>query len=160
MSTKPGQLHRYVRSLRVEKPPIRVRETFRNITDFEQHVRLYTQPDMLPVTEFLISSPQVSRPDTVGLPSSTTVQQELEICLRRLQDKGLKVIVVDLTTPDIAEVGLCVVRVLIPGMQPLSGDHRIRYLGGTRSYEMPHLLGYSDRNSTEAEINPYPHPFP
>jgi ribosomal protein S12 methylthiotransferase accessory factor len=74
-------------------------------------------------------------------------------CVDLVAAAGLEVIVVDVTSPDIADVGLHVFRAVIPGTQPLyfgSGFHRL----SRRAHESP----YPDRAGLE--INLHPHPFP
>jgi ribosomal protein S12 methylthiotransferase accessory factor len=66
---------------------------------------------------------------------------------------------VDLTTPDIEELGLRVVRVVVPGAHPLYMGHINRALGVRRLYEVPQRLGYPGLVPGDAD-NPYPHPFP
>jgi hypothetical protein len=58
-------------------------------------------------------------------------------CVSALAPKGFDVLVVDLTTREVAEVGFRVARVLIPGLQPLHEGHRFRFLGGKRLYQVP-----------------------
>ena len=58
-------------------------------------------------------------------------EKDLKKVLSLLESRGFDVLVVDLTTPDVREVGFRVVRVLIPGLQPLHGDHCYPFLGGT-----------------------------
>lgn len=69
--------------------------------------------------------------------------------LERLAGAAFEVVYVDITTDDVADAGLRVVRTVIPGTQPLDNDHRYRYLGGRRLRDVP-----ADR------LNPDPHPFP
>lgn len=84
--------------------------------------------------------------------------------LRRVVDevasRGLDVIAVDLTTPDIDDAGFKVVRAVIPGMQPLDIDHRYRHLGGRRLAEVPWRMGLAAAPVGEDAFNPDPHPFP
>ncbi|HEY0639726.1 MAG TPA: YcaO-like family protein [Pseudonocardiaceae bacterium] len=68
---------------------------------------------------------------------------------------GSDVIACDLTTPDVADVGLSVVRVVVPGFHPLQMGHANRCLGGTR---LPAAAGVDAWSA--ARDNPYPHPFP
>ena len=78
--------------------------------------------------------------------------------MRRLGAPGLEVIVVDLTTSDVEGLGFKVVKVLIPGMQPIDFGPWQR-LGGPRLYEVPARLGYSAASGPQ-ELNLFPHPFP
>jgi len=67
---------------------------------------------------------------------------------------------VNLTTPDIDEVGFKVVRIIIPGCQGLDINHNHRYLGGERLRQVPVKLGLRNDPHEKQEFNPYPHPFP
>jgi ribosomal protein S12 methylthiotransferase accessory factor len=84
---------------------------------------------------------------------------QLVAVVAKVRAAGLDVISCDLTTPDIAELGLAVVRVVVPGLHPLFMGHRNRALGGRRLYEVPQRLGLRGIAPGEAD-NPYPHPFP
>ncbi len=80
--------------------------------------------------------------------------------LGKLNAKDLNVVVKDLTTVDVDEAGFKVVRVVVPGMQPLDVNHARRYLGGTRLYEVPCQMGLKSQPLAEEELNPFPHMFP
>ena len=84
----------------------------------------------------------------------------VEHLVNKLAEKKLEVIAKELTTLDIDEVGLKVVRVVVPGMQPLDVNHNRRYLGGKRLYEVPYKMGLRNQPLTEEEVNPFPHMFP
>ena len=51
------------------------------------------------------------------------------------------------------------VKVIIPGLQPLSAGHRFRVHGGRRLFEAPLAMGMTDRQLTMRDLNPWPHPF-
>jgi ribosomal protein S12 methylthiotransferase accessory factor len=70
------------------------------------------------------------------------------------------VIAVDLTTPDVEALGFKVVKVLIPGTQPLDFGVECPHLGGRRLYEAPYRMGYRPRPTRPHELNLVPHPFP
>jgi ribosomal protein S12 methylthiotransferase accessory factor len=75
----------------------------------------------------------------------------------QLQKLGLDPIAVDLTTDELREVGLWVVRVIIPQVMPISFVHRARYLGTPRLYDYVRRIKLCE--FTEAEVNPGPLPF-
>jgi ribosomal protein S12 methylthiotransferase accessory factor len=87
-------------------------------------------------------------------------ESDLRKVLSILDKRGFDVLVVDLTTPDVRELGLHVVRVLIPGLQPLHGDHCYPFLGGKRLYEVPCRLGLRNNPLREDKVFKLPHPFP
>jgi ribosomal protein S12 methylthiotransferase accessory factor len=72
----------------------------------------------------------------------------------------IDVIVVDQTAPEYAPHGFRCVKVLMPGMLPMTFGHPYRRVTNLeRLYHLPHSLGYSSHSLTEAELNPHPHPF-
>jgi ribosomal protein S12 methylthiotransferase accessory factor len=72
----------------------------------------------------------------------------------------LEVIVVDVTTADVEELGFKVVKVLIPGMQPVDFGVQWPHVGGRRLYEAPRRMGYQQFRTQPQELNRFPHPFP
>lgn len=86
---------------------------------------------------------------------------DLKSFLQVFRRLNLDVIVVDQTTPEIRRNGLHCVKVLIPGMLPMTfGQHLIRLSGLERVLKVPVELGYAKEPLTPEELNPYPHPFP
>jgi ribosomal protein S12 methylthiotransferase accessory factor len=135
-------------------------EGFSGVRDFDDHGRLYSsRPDLIPQLLFVEGPSSRSAEDLLNL-SSGTVLGDIQFCVDALAEKGFDVLVVDLTTRDVEEVGFRVVKVIIPGLQPLHGDHRFPFLGGRRLYEVPRLLGYTAQDTEEEGLNPWPHPFP
>ncbi|MYL51670.1 TOMM precursor leader peptide-binding protein [Halobacillus litoralis] len=87
--------------------------------------------------------------------------EDLKDLLEVFQRLNLDVIVVDQTAGELERNGLHCVKVLIPGMLPMTFGHHLRRLEGlNRVLEVPHKLDYTDRPLTPGELNPYPHPFP
>jgi len=86
--------------------------------------------------------------------------EDLRAVLQRFRHLNLNVIVVDQTTPESARNGLYCVKVLIPGMLPMSFGHQlVRLTGLERLLEVPRKLGYTKHVRTPQSINPHPHPF-
>jgi ribosomal protein S12 methylthiotransferase accessory factor len=67
---------------------------------------------------------------------------------------------IDMTPPHVADTGLAVIKVFVPELVGINGDHRYRFLGGDRLYELPKILGFTTSPTTEESLNPTPHPFP
>lgn len=72
--------------------------------------------------------------------------EDAQECLRAAEGAGLEVLVLDQTRPD---VGLPVVRVVVPGMR-----HFWRRLGPGRLYDVPVKLGWREGPLREDEMNP------
>ncbi|KJB88128.1 bacteriocin biosynthesis protein SagD [Paenibacillus sp. E194] len=86
---------------------------------------------------------------------------DLKAMLLVFRQLNLEVIVVDQTTPETLRNGLHCVKVLIPGMLPMTfGQHLIRLTGLDRVLRIPVELSYSPEPLSPEQLNPYPHPFP
>ncbi|WP_370222952.1 TOMM precursor leader peptide-binding protein [Cytobacillus sp.] len=86
---------------------------------------------------------------------------DLQDLLQALHRQNLDAIVVDQTTPEIKRSGLHCVKVLIPGMLPMTfGHHLTRVTGLERVLKVPMNLGYVKEPLTLEQLNPHPHPFP
>ncbi|GAA0337395.1 TOMM precursor leader peptide-binding protein [Bacillus carboniphilus] len=87
--------------------------------------------------------------------------EDLKEILDRFRELNLDVIVVDQSTSETKRNGLHCVKVLIPGMLPMTfGQHLTRVTGLERVLRVPMELGYTKRPLTLDELNPHPHPFP
>lgn len=136
-------------------------ETFEDLVDFNDHVLLHAWDESLREARgFLLNSSRSLALEEIPNLSSKDVLENIAVCLKALSDKDTDVIVVDITTPDVEEAGFKVVKVVIPGLQPLNGNFNYRRLGGRRLYETPKTLGYTEKATQENDLNPYPHPFP
>ena len=141
------------------KPP-KAPEDVRSLDD---HHTFYSHPQWLPRASFLWSSPRVQRFGEVVLAGPRTSErpgEQLEDAVAILRRAGMEIIAVDLTTPDVAQTGIRVVRAVIPGLQPIGfGQHAAR-LGGRRLYTAPCRMGYRSTPLAEHELNRDPHCFP
>ncbi len=87
--------------------------------------------------------------------------EDLKDILQVFRRLKLDVIVVDQTTSETLRNGLHCVKVLIPGMLPMTfGQHLTRINGLERVLRVPMELGYENQPLTLEQLNPHPHPFP
>ena len=92
--------------------------------------------------------------------ASADVKTNIDTCVRQLTDLGLEAIAVEITASDVSELGFRVVKVLVPGMQPIDFGVQWPHLGGRRLYEAPARAGYRQIRTQPWEMNLFPHPFP
>ena len=86
---------------------------------------------------------------------------DLEDILQRFRQLNLEVVVVNQTTPELKRNDLHCVKVLVPGMLPMTfGHHLTRVTGLERVLQVPMDLGYVNQALTIDQLNPHPHPFP
>jgi ribosomal protein S12 methylthiotransferase accessory factor len=94
-------------------------------------------------------------------PVNADLKDDVEDVLNRFRRLGLEVIVVDQTSPITKRNGLYCVKVLIPGMLPMTfGHHLVRVNGLERVLNVPVKLGFKKHPLTYEQLNPFPHPFP
>jgi ribosomal protein S12 methylthiotransferase accessory factor len=93
-------------------------------------------------------------------PERMDLRDDLEFLINYYLKQGIDVIVVDQTAPEHLPCGLRCVKVLMPGMLPMTfGQQNRRVTGFERLHQLPFTLGYQNHPLTEAEVNPHPHPF-
>lgn len=155
-----AQTRLWARKLMRDRPEFEPAPDYSDIVMGEDHVRLYCDKHMRVHLNFLLDAPEEIGVRDLAVPPRESAAARLDRCLDVLASKGFDVIVVDVTTPDIHEVGFHVVRVIVPGLQPLDMDHNWRHLGGRRLYEVPVRMGFEERPKSPEEMNPVPHPFP
>lgn len=93
-------------------------------------------------------------------PDHMDLRDDLEDLISNYLKRGTDTIVVDQTAPEHIPCGLRCVKILMPGMLPITfGQNNRRVMGFERLHQLPFALGYRNQPLTEAEINPHPHPF-
>lgn len=134
------------------------------VSQMEDHSMLYGLPEAEHRLSFLLDN---------GLPLRSFEQEykpvkkhadltdDLIEVLNTFKQLKLDVIVVDQTSPELKRNSLYCVKVLIPGMLPMTfGYHLTRLTGLDRVLNVPAELGYSEKPLTFNQLNPHPHPFP
>jgi ribosomal protein S12 methylthiotransferase accessory factor len=107
--------------------------------------------------DFLLNTPNRIELSQMKLDAPTDEKGRLNFLIKRLRQMGMDIIAVDLTTDELRELGVWVVRVVIPGLMPMSADYRARFLGTPRLYDYPKNAGFG--SITEDDINRAPQPF-
>lgn len=130
----------------------------------EDHSLLYSLPQAEERLHFLMNERNPVRTFAEEFPSmpwQEDLTEDLRQVLRVFHRLHIDVIVVDQSSSETLRNGLHCVKVLIPGMLPMTFGHRLTRLHGlNRVLDVPMKLGYANRRLTRQELNPYPHPFP
>jgi len=130
------------------------------VVEFPDHLGFYQAREKHAEVALLTGAPERRAfGDGPYGPPGLGVRQAIDELVFRLGRSGHEVIVVNCTVPLLRGLGLCAVKVLIPGLQALNAGHRYRVLGGRRVLEAPRRMGLADRDRTLSELNPWPHPF-
>lgn len=145
--------------LKTTLSPIIPQDDYGNIVDQDSHVHFYADHRNTGLADFIFQSRRtIDFHDIVSLTTGDP-EGDLAVLIDKVHSIGHRVLLADLTTPDVSPLGLFVVRAVIPGFHPLFLCHNIRALGGSRLWEVPQKLGYAGR-TRETGDNPAPHPYP
>ncbi|MDN3015655.1 TOMM precursor leader peptide-binding protein [Paenibacillus sp. BSR1-1] len=134
------------------------------VRTMEDHGLLYGLPEAEERLDFILDDKRPLRTFAEEFkqpPANSDLKDDLLDILNRFRRLNLEVIVVNQTTPVIERNGLFCVKVLIPGMLPMTfGHHLTRVKGLERVLKVPMELGFKKTPLSYEQLNPYPHPFP
>jgi len=128
-----------------------------DFTDIFHGASFMARAEQAHAFQFLLGSGQSRSLSQLGAIDAEDDHQALRTILEILRARGLEAFSVELSTDEALRAGIRVVRVLIPGLQPVAFNYRARYLGHPRLYELPKKLGYPVLS--ENELNRWPQPF-
>ena len=92
--------------------------------------------------------PPRTRDDFLPPPTGNPLTAAIERCREAVESRGMEVLVLDQTRPD---VGMPAVKVVVPGLR-----HFWARFGPGRLYDVPVATGMLDAPLTESELNPVP----
>lgn len=143
-----------------EQPDRRFEPGFGDIETFADHVHLFARREHAFRADFLTASRERRAVAEVPRLEGERPLERIRALVARLAARGMEAYAVDVTSPDIAEAGLAVVKVVVPELCPLDVHQHARYLGAPRLRRVPLELGLRQAELELAELNPDPHPFP
>jgi ribosomal protein S12 methylthiotransferase accessory factor len=150
----PGEVQRYRR-----EPPAQRLKSYEDVHTLEDHSAFLSIPERLGEFSFLLSNGRRQLLSKLASNSQGSVQADLDFCVSHLVEAGCRVLYADLTTPDVLDYGLSVVRTFATGLQPMHFGYGEERLGGKRLFEIARVLGYAEAARGENELNPCPHPL-
>lgn len=135
-----------------------VNADFNRITNLNDHIKLWFSPDMWPYSDFLLSNEAPITLKEIHNWSTCHPEKDLDYLIGAIGSLGYRTIIADISPGDIADLGLHVVRAIVPGYIPLNKAYVHRTLG------TKYLIDYYiNKNVSPSEIhnlvNPIPHPF-
>lgn len=135
-----------------------VRGNAEQVRTRDDHAAFYAWDAHPKLTSFFFESTHSQDLSELPVLSRGSPSLDVAAVCERLHALDHRLLVTELTTPDIASLGLHVVRVLIPGFNPTHAGHRLRALGCARRWLVPRALGY-DAPGPEQSDNPAPLPL-
>ncbi|WP_433166900.1 TOMM precursor leader peptide-binding protein [Kribbella sp. CA-247076] len=154
-----GQVRPLLRS-RLRLPAVRARMAElaavpSEVATLDDHDLAYADPDAAATgLRFLRESPQVPWPQAVAQDNG-----DLPSLVRSLSQVAADVLAVEVTPPDVARLGVRVVRGLVPGFVPIWFGADQARLGGSRLLEMPARIGLRPGPARIDDLNLAPHPL-
>lgn len=145
-----AHIHYLARTLQRRFPAYAPPAEFTHLRTFDDRALLYSHPAMLHAADFLWNSPLVTRLQPSAVPRSLGT---FHATLHRFPSETVRF---DLTTPEIGDLGLRVVRVVAPSLQPLEANF------GRRIFFPRRLIPWlpaSRREECWRYLNPNPHPI-
>lgn len=134
------------------------------VRQMEDHVLLYGLPQAEERLQFLLGGRRPLRTfdEEFGRKAShADLTEELKDVIQVFRRLNLDVIVVNQSSQETLRHGLYCVKVLIPGMLPMTFGHHLKRVNGLeRALRVPAELGYADAPLKVEQLNPHPHPFP
>lgn len=118
---------------------------------------LWSAPHMLNKIKTFISGPEKPFSSLINV-SRRSDKENVDVLMKDFISKGYEVILVDVTTSEVKNVGLHVVKVLIPELLPLYHDERFPYKKNFRLYNISKQLGKRKDTIKEKDIDSS-HPF-
>lgn len=149
----------FARHLMTSRPPFFAARRYTNVITRDDHVHLYCDHRNRRHADFLFATKRHIDADEIDNLATGHPKRDLAEIIEQVKSVGHRVLFCDLTSPDIKDIGLAVVRAVIPGFHRLTFGHSLRALGGIRLWEVPRKLGYRSITPTSGD-NPAPHPFP
>jgi ribosomal protein S12 methylthiotransferase accessory factor len=122
------------------------------------HISFWTSFENQEKIDFLFQTDRTLSLIDVGDKNLLSQGESLETVVQFIHEIGYSVIYRDLTSSDVASLGLTVIRALIPGLHPLFFGMDSQPLGGERLHEVPDKIGI--KPSIPTAFNELPHPFP
>ena len=150
---------RLAQLLQAHGPPLVPTPHYGNIVMQDDHVCLYGDHANAPLSDFIFASTERIAFDAIENIATGDPKRDLQSLIEKVRTVCHKVLLADLTSPDVRNLGLTVVRAVIPGLHPLFIGHSLRAMGGSRLWEVPQKLGYQGITQASGD-NPAPHPYP
>lgn len=153
-----GQSVSYFRYLLGAKKEWTPSDDFDSILNFEDHSILYIKKtELQKVMDTWRYAPETKRINFHDRTVPNCKEQIFKI-VTTLKTNGYNVLVKDLTTPDVNQIGFHCIRAVVPQLLQMGGAYPFYFLGGKRLYDVPQKLGH--KSLSFEELNKFPHPFP
>ena len=151
---RPGEAAKFAKRSHGERL-----QSYHQIRTLEDHSSFFAAPERMGELSFLLDHQQTRASDELASLSSGDTAADLATVIRSLNEAGCRTAFAEITTPDLADFPVRVVRAFATGLQPIHFGHGEERLGGSRLFAVARALGFDERIRTAADLNPCPHPL-
>ena len=152
------QLHELLRRKHTEGAATRL-NAYADVRTMAEHAAYFFRRDHFHEFAFLLQHGRKVGINELPSPPPAAGEDDLKVLQSALASCGCRVFYHDLTTPDLERYPIRVARALVTELQPIHFGHGLERRGGRRLYELPKKLGFREDASSEATLNPCPHPL-
>lgn len=133
------------------------------VLEMHDHVLLYSLPESYERLQFLFSDqPKATLDEVYGhhyRTANRNITDDLHELMDKVKDYADDVIVADLTFEELQDHQLYCVKVIAPGLMPVTFGHQYRRISLERINKYARAVGKKPFDS-EDDLNPFPHNFP
>jgi ribosomal protein S12 methylthiotransferase accessory factor len=151
---RPGESRRYR-----EENAGRNLKQYSDVRTLHDHSAYLMPPERLGEMAFLLENGKLQKLSELENRSNGDLKKDGQTAVEGLNRAGCRVAYVDITTADVQPYDIRVVRTLATQLQPMHFGYGEERLGGRRLFQLPRVLGYTNQDTTERDLNPCPHPL-
>jgi ribosomal protein S12 methylthiotransferase accessory factor len=151
---RPGEAAKF--AIRPTQAPL---QGYHEVRTLEDHSSFFARPEQTGELSFLLDHPRTSSPTEIADFSSGDTATDLATVIRLLNQAGCRTAFAEITTPDLSDFPVRVVRAFATGLQPIHFGYGEERLGGHRLFTVARAMGFDHRVRTIAELNLCPHPL-
>jgi ribosomal protein S12 methylthiotransferase accessory factor len=153
------QVHASEKKRFQDSPPAERLKSYEDVHTLDDHSAFLMVPERIGEFAFLLENGRTQLIEDLPNHSREDISLDLQTCVDSLVAAGCRVLYADLTTSDVVDYGLRVVRTMATGLQPMHFGFGEERLGGKRLFDVPRVMGHATETRTEKDLNPCPHPL-
>jgi ribosomal protein S12 methylthiotransferase accessory factor len=126
------------------------------IIKLADHLKFWMNPEVVPYADFVRSATRTVSLGELSDLDTGDPERDLKVLVELIESTGYHVYICDVTSEDVAALGMSVIRAIIPGYIPLTVQYRCRPEGSRRL--LAFIESQQKRNGS-SQLNKVPHPF-
>lgn len=133
--------------------------SYHEVRTLEDHSSFFASPERMAELSFLLDNQRTSSLGEIADFSSGDTAADLTTVIRLLNQAGCRTAFAEITSPDLSDFPVRVVRAFATGLQPIHFGYGEERLGGHRLFNVARIMGVDHHVRTVADLNLCPHPL-